>query len=100
MTQAESGALETDYEFARQSLAAAVARAYFSTIEAAQQDTNAGLCGVYLPPRAPAGVASLSNWSLSLLQPRRLRSPQGHRIAPKSRTPERAGGPPVKIFFP
>jgi outer membrane protein TolC len=36
MTQAESGALEADYEFARQSLAAAVARAYFSTIEAAQ----------------------------------------------------------------
>jgi len=39
--QAESGALEADYEFARQSLAAAVARAYFSTIEAAQQETNA-----------------------------------------------------------
>src|SRR2546430_8626546 len=39
--QAESGALEADYEFARQSLAAAVARAYFSTIEAAQQEANA-----------------------------------------------------------
>src|SRR4029077_13800217 len=38
---AESRALEADYEFARQSLAAAVARAYFSTIEAAQQKTNA-----------------------------------------------------------
>jgi NodT family efflux transporter outer membrane factor (OMF) lipoprotein len=38
---AESGALEADYEFARQSLAAAVARAYFSTIEAAQQAANA-----------------------------------------------------------
>src|SRR5205814_2345287 len=37
----ESGALEADYEFARQSLAAAVARAYFSTIEAAQQEANA-----------------------------------------------------------
>jgi hypothetical protein len=41
MTQAESGALEADYEFARQSLVAAVARAYFSTIEASQQKTNA-----------------------------------------------------------
>ncbi len=30
-----------DYEFARQSLAAAVARAYFTTIEAAQQEANA-----------------------------------------------------------
>jgi multidrug efflux system outer membrane protein len=39
--KAESGALEADYEFARQSLAAAVARAYFSTIEAAQQEANA-----------------------------------------------------------
>jgi multidrug efflux system outer membrane protein len=39
--QAESGALEADYEFARQSLAAAVARAYFTTIEAAQQEANA-----------------------------------------------------------
>src|SRR5215211_5462554 len=39
--RAESGALEADYEFARQSLAAAVARAYFTTIEAAQQEANA-----------------------------------------------------------
>jgi NodT family efflux transporter outer membrane factor (OMF) lipoprotein len=39
--QAESSALEGDYEFARQSLAAAVARAYFSVIEAAQQEANA-----------------------------------------------------------
>lgn len=39
--KAESAALEADYEFARQSLAAAVARAYFSTIEAAQQEANA-----------------------------------------------------------
>jgi len=39
--QAESAALEADYEFARQSLAAAVARAYFSVIEAAQQEANA-----------------------------------------------------------
>ena len=39
--QAESDALEADYEFARQSLAAAVARAYFSTIEASQQAANA-----------------------------------------------------------
>jgi multidrug efflux system outer membrane protein len=38
---AESAALEADYEYARQSLAAAVARAYFSTIEAAQQEANA-----------------------------------------------------------
>src|SRR6476659_553463 len=38
---AESLALEADYEFARQSLAAAVARAYFATIEAAQQEANA-----------------------------------------------------------
>jgi outer membrane protein, multidrug efflux system len=38
---AESGALEADYEFAQQSLAAAVARAYFTTIEAAQQEANA-----------------------------------------------------------
>jgi len=38
---AESAALEADYEFARQSLAAAVARAYISTIEAAQQEANA-----------------------------------------------------------
>jgi NodT family efflux transporter outer membrane factor (OMF) lipoprotein len=39
--KAESAALEADYEFARQSLAAAVARAYFTTIEAAQQEVNA-----------------------------------------------------------
>src|SRR5258708_14079523 len=39
--RAESYALEADYEFARQSLAAAVARAYFTTIEAAQQEANA-----------------------------------------------------------
>src|SRR2546429_1207879 len=39
--KAESAALEADYEFARQSLAAAVARAYLSTIEAAQQEANA-----------------------------------------------------------
>ena len=39
--KAESAALEADYEFARQSLAAAVARAYFTTIEAAQQEANA-----------------------------------------------------------
>jgi outer membrane protein, multidrug efflux system len=39
--QAESAALEADFEFARQSLAAAVARAYFSTIEAAIQEANA-----------------------------------------------------------
>lgn len=39
--KAESAALEADYEFARQSLAAAVARAYFSVIEAAQQEANA-----------------------------------------------------------
>ena len=39
--KAESAALEADYEYARQSLAAAVARAYFSTIEAAQQEANA-----------------------------------------------------------
>ena len=39
--QADSASLEADYEFARQSLAAAVARAYFSTIEAAQQEANA-----------------------------------------------------------
>ena len=38
---AESAALEADYEFARQSLAAAVARAYISIIEAAQQEANA-----------------------------------------------------------
>jgi outer membrane protein, multidrug efflux system len=39
--RAESEALEADYEFARQSLAAAVARAYFTTIEASQQEANA-----------------------------------------------------------
>jgi NodT family efflux transporter outer membrane factor (OMF) lipoprotein len=39
--RADSEALEADYEFARQSLAAAVARAYFTTIEAAQQEANA-----------------------------------------------------------
>src|SRR5437899_11307637 len=39
--KAESAALEADYEFAQQSLAAAVARAYISTIEAAQQEANA-----------------------------------------------------------
>jgi len=39
--EAESAALEADYEYARQSLAAAVARAYFSTIEAAIQEANA-----------------------------------------------------------
>jgi len=39
--KAESEALEADYEYARQSLAAAVARAYISTIEAAQQEANA-----------------------------------------------------------
>src|SRR6187401_1347671 len=39
--RAESDALAYDYEFARQSLAAAVARAYFTTIEAAQQAANA-----------------------------------------------------------
>src|SRR6187402_3300081 len=39
--KADADALEADYEYARQSLAAAVARAYFSTIEAAQQAANA-----------------------------------------------------------
>lgn len=39
--KSDSGALEADYEFARQSLAAAVARAYFSAIEASQQESNA-----------------------------------------------------------
>src|SRR5215813_15558728 len=39
--KADSEAVEADYEFARQSLAAAVARAYFTTIEAAQQEANA-----------------------------------------------------------
>ena len=36
----ESEAREADYEFARQSLAANVAKAYFSTIEASQQAAN------------------------------------------------------------
>src|ERR1051326_6675831 len=39
--KAESEALEADYEFARQSLAAAVARAYFTVIEASEQEANA-----------------------------------------------------------
>ena len=39
--KSESLAMEADYEFARESLAAAVARAYFTTIEAAQQEANA-----------------------------------------------------------
>ena len=39
--KADSLALEADFEFARQSLAAAVARAYFSAIEASQQEANA-----------------------------------------------------------
>lgn len=39
--KADSAALEADYEYARQSLAAAVARAYFSVIEASQQEANA-----------------------------------------------------------
>jgi len=39
--KAESEALEGDYAYARQSLAAAVARAYFSVIEASQQEANA-----------------------------------------------------------
>ena len=39
--KSDSEALQADYEFARQSLAAAVARAYFSTIEASQQASNA-----------------------------------------------------------
>jgi multidrug efflux system outer membrane protein len=38
---ADSQALEADYQFARQSLAAAVVRAYFSTAEASQQAANA-----------------------------------------------------------
>jgi NodT family efflux transporter outer membrane factor (OMF) lipoprotein len=40
-SKADAAAFEADYEYARQSLAAAVARAYFSTIEAAQQAANA-----------------------------------------------------------
>ncbi len=39
--QADSDALQADYDFARQSLVAAVARAYFTTIEASQQAANA-----------------------------------------------------------
>ena len=39
--KADSASLEADYEYARQSLAAAVARAYFSVIEASQQEANA-----------------------------------------------------------
>src|SRR5438105_11848695 len=39
--KAESAALEADYEFARQSLAAAVTGAYCSSMEAAQQESNA-----------------------------------------------------------
>jgi outer membrane protein, multidrug efflux system len=39
--EADSAALESDYLYARQSLAAAVARAYISTIEASQQAANA-----------------------------------------------------------
>lgn len=39
--KSDSLALEADYEFARQSLAASVARAYFSVIEASQQAGNA-----------------------------------------------------------
>ncbi|HVJ46906.1 MAG TPA: TolC family protein, partial [Luteolibacter sp.] len=39
--EADSEALEADYRYARQSLAAAVVRAYFSTIEASQQEANA-----------------------------------------------------------
>ncbi len=39
--KADSEALQADYEYARQSLAAAVARAYFSAIEASQQEANA-----------------------------------------------------------
>lgn len=38
---ADSAALEADYEYARQSLAASVAKAYFTTIEASQQAANA-----------------------------------------------------------
>jgi NodT family efflux transporter outer membrane factor (OMF) lipoprotein len=39
--ESDSQALEADYEFARQALAAQVARAYFSAIEADQQAENA-----------------------------------------------------------
>ena len=52
---------QADYEFARQSLAAAVARAYFSTIEAAQQAANAqetleSLPGVFEAHRRAQGA--------------------------------------------
>ena len=40
--KSDSESLEATYEFARQSLAAQVARAYFSAIEAGQQAANAG----------------------------------------------------------
>ncbi|WP_367870939.1 TolC family protein [Luteolibacter sp. Populi] len=50
--EADSAALEADYQYARQSLAASVARAYISTIEASQQAANAqetlGLYDEYL----------------------------------------------------
>ena len=53
--KADSEAIEADYQFARQSLAAAVVRAYFSTAEASQQATNAeetqGLYEEYLKLR-------------------------------------------------
>ncbi len=46
--KSDSGALEATYEFARQSLGAQVARAYFSAIEAVQQaDNAAGTLKVY-----------------------------------------------------
>ena len=61
--QAESDALAADYEFARQSLAAAVANAYFSTIEAAQQAANA------------AETLSFYNEALKLAD---VRKEQGH----------------------
>ena len=77
--QAESGALEADYEFARQSLAAAVARAYFSTIEAAQQEANAqetleSLPGVFETDRRDANSRAsraTSTWRRSSRAPRR-----------------------------
>lgn len=50
--QADSDAVQADYEFARQSLAAAVVKAWLSTIEASQQAANAsesmGLYNDYL----------------------------------------------------
>jgi NodT family efflux transporter outer membrane factor (OMF) lipoprotein len=61
--QSESDALAADYEFARQSLAAAVANAYFSTIEAAQQAANA------------AETLSFYNEALNLAD---VRKEQGH----------------------